>query len=199
MEPRHPDVDTQPENQFQQSLLICDSDYESQDSLWYYDSDDPDCPTSEPEPLECFERTVKAITSAFTSSSVASSPSSSLSTASGGWEPFRKHWYDILSKILTQVEGDPDIPHFLTDPPVRKFQVKLYRSAHLGCPCCLPILEPNIVIKRSKGVTKGDLVRAVRDFLYGREEPAVSNGDANSAEEEVVRVERPVVWRDEWM
>ncbi|KAK3984575.1 hypothetical protein QBC44DRAFT_336801 [Cladorrhinum sp. PSN332] len=181
-------------------LSISDPDSDS-DGEWDWDSEN-DGSYTEPETLECFVPTVKAITSAFTSSSIASSPQAA------GWGPFRAYWYDIFTKILAEVEANPDIPHFLTDRPCQKFNVCLFQlgSNHPGCPCCLPERTPNIRIKNKGGVTKEDLVKAVRDYLYGehlKEPPKIWDGevddDLRTVEEGLVRVKEPVVWRDDRM
>ncbi|KAK4163915.1 hypothetical protein QBC43DRAFT_318921 [Cladorrhinum sp. PSN259] len=171
----------------------------------------------DPESRECFEPTVNAIRSAWTPETVASSPRSD-----EGWEAFRLYWHDILTKILLEVEANPDVPQFMTDPPCPKFTVMIFNLGDYDvgcCPCCLPDCKPNITIENASGVTKGELVKAVRDYLYGghlREGPKVWKGqkDADQVregdygpevskweteEEGMKRVRLPVVWKHDWM
>ncbi|KAK4220570.1 hypothetical protein QBC38DRAFT_494000 [Podospora fimiseda] len=119
------------------------------------------------ETAERFTPTTDAIISTFTSSSVDSGP-----PQSAGWEPFRAYWHDILTKVMKEVEANPNIPYFLSDPPFKKFNVHLYRvdddtGIAMYC-CCLEGGLPNIRIINQNGVARGELVRAVRDHFYGK-------------------------------
>ncbi|KAK4225156.1 hypothetical protein QBC38DRAFT_483606, partial [Podospora fimiseda] len=72
---------------------------------------------------------------------------------------------------MKEVEANPNIPYFLSDPPFKKFNVHLYRvddnTGIAKCCCCLEGGLPNIRIINQNGVTKGELVPAVRDHFYG--------------------------------
>ncbi|KAK3984576.1 hypothetical protein QBC44DRAFT_385658 [Cladorrhinum sp. PSN332] len=170
---------------------------------------------------ETFGPTIDAIRSAWSTESIASSPQS------GDWEPFRLYWYHVFTKILSQVEADPEIPQYMTDPPCPKFEVMIFRLGDYNpgcCPCVLPECTPNITIKnKDGGVTKGEVVKAVRDYLYGehlKEGPKVWKaqkeieeaerneehgflyrevGEWKSEEEGMTMMRKPVVWNSEWM
>ncbi|KAK4041339.1 hypothetical protein C8A01DRAFT_34643 [Parachaetomium inaequale] len=81
---------------------------------------------------------------------------------------FRLYWHVALTRLLDDIAADESIPHHVTSPSVNTFVVKIFDRPHQGCcPCSLPFVPPSIVVRNEEGVNKVDLVRAVRDYLYG--------------------------------
>ncbi|KAK4221071.1 hypothetical protein QBC38DRAFT_550256 [Podospora fimiseda] len=115
---------------------------------------------------------------------------------SNDWEPFRAYWHGLFTKLIAKDPG--------------------------CCPCVLPECEPNITVtNRNGGVTKGEVVKAVRDYFYGKhlkegpkvwkavkdiEDAKTEHGDVlrevsswESEEEGMRRIKKPVVWHVDWM
>ncbi|KAB5576371.1 hypothetical protein GE09DRAFT_1095508 [Coniochaeta sp. 2T2.1] len=97
-------------------------------------------------------------------------------------DAFRSYWYGVFTRLAANVATRQEIPQFLTLPAVRKFNVTLYDESGAGgmCPCCLPPdSHPEVVELRNEktGVTKVDLVVALRDALYGKKDRRVAPGE----------------------
>ncbi|KAH6886325.1 hypothetical protein B0T10DRAFT_490987 [Thelonectria olida] len=89
-------------------------------------------------------------------------------------EAFQGYWRDVFQQLAVSVKSSPNIPTFLTSPPVKKFTVTFFEEGHVGgCPCCLPDAKPGIVIANENGVTKDDLMEAFVDYMYGDGLPTI--------------------------
>jgi len=87
---------------------------------------------------------------------------------------FQTHWRNVFEQMRKEISADDSIDKYLTDPPVEKANVMLFDTLHsLGCCCCHPENEPNIVLKREGGITKEDFVDGLAAYLYGSELPKV--------------------------
>ncbi|KAF7556891.1 hypothetical protein G7046_g6187 [Stylonectria norvegica] len=115
-----------------------------------------------------------------TSDAFAASPAFDASSPSS----FQTYWRHVFIRLRNVVSADDKIPHFLTEPPVEKFTITLFDTLDaLGCPCCHPSVEPNIVLENKGGVTKVDLLQGVIDTLYGEALPRVYMEPCPPAEE----------------
>ncbi|KAI5458183.1 hypothetical protein BGZ63DRAFT_427451 [Mariannaea sp. PMI_226] len=91
-------------------------------------------------------------------------------------EAFKTYWHGVFSQLAKTIDSDADIPAFLTSPPEEEFTVALFAekgACAFECPCCLPDVENNIVLKNVNGVTKGDLIKAFTEYMYGDTMPTV--------------------------
>jgi hypothetical protein len=87
---------------------------------------------------------------------------------------FQTYWHDIFARLRDSMLADPQIPQYLTSPPVPKFTITLFDVIHgLNCPCCHPDVGPNIVLENEEGVTKGDLINGFIQCMYGDALPRV--------------------------
>ncbi|KAK4449842.1 hypothetical protein QBC34DRAFT_404049 [Podospora aff. communis PSN243] len=143
-----------------------DSDTSSLEE-WEYNNKD--------KPIEKFSPAISAIITA-TRNAFSSSPSLPANPTPEQFTTFQSYWHSVFTSLLDAITTDPTIPEFLTEPPVKQFAINLFTqdpNCELTCPCCLPIVEPSILVENTQGVTKGDLVVAMRDYLYGEEAPGV--------------------------
>ena len=84
------------------------------------------------------------------------------------------YWNGVYRRLRDTLSADPNIPKYLTSPPVTKFTATLFNLEHRGrCACCHPAVEPNIVLENEGGVTTEDLLDAFVSCLYGEELPHV--------------------------
>jgi hypothetical protein len=112
---------------------------------------------------------------------------------------FRQYWHGVFTQLLEAVAQDESIPYHLTSPPVNKFIVKLFDKQHPGgCPCCLPDVDPSITLENEQGVSKTDLVRGVRDYLYGEAAPRIY-GDEDDDDGGMLAMETALVYNASWM
>ncbi|KAK4226712.1 hypothetical protein QBC38DRAFT_218386 [Podospora fimiseda] len=163
-----------------------------------------------PPTKEQWEPTLRALTSSFSSISP-SSPSESPNS-------FRLRAHSLLTQTISEVQTNGSIPRFLTDPPCKKFKILFFDTdpkvlsgqEKLSCPCCLPISESNITLSNDDGITKEQLITAVREYLYGEEwteekdGPKVWKGDElvqrwENKEEGMMRVRKGVVCKYNWL
>ncbi|KAG9253194.1 uncharacterized protein F5Z01DRAFT_156178 [Emericellopsis atlantica] len=87
---------------------------------------------------------------------------------------FQTHWRNVFEQMRKDISADDSIDKYLTDPPVEKANVLLFDTLHsLGCCCCHPDNEPNIVLEREGGITKEDFVDGLAAYLYGSGLPKV--------------------------
>jgi hypothetical protein len=116
-------------------------------------------------------------------------------------EEFRQYWHGVYTQLLETVAQDDSIPHHLTSPPVNKFIIKLFDKQHPGrCPCCLPYVDPSITLENEQGVNKTDLVRAVRDYLYGEAVPKIyGDGEKEEDDDGMLAMETALVYFADWM
>ncbi|KAK0712106.1 hypothetical protein B0H67DRAFT_612000 [Lasiosphaeris hirsuta] len=145
--------------------------------------------------VEKWSPAMAAITKA-TSDAFADSPGVDCISDVAEFEAFQAYWYDIFTQLVDTVAADPAIPEFLGSPPanVKKFAIELFEEEAPGsCPCCLEDVEPTIVIESPTGVTKTDLVRGLRDYLY-RLAPLINN-----AEGSLELMHGALVWNTNWM
>ncbi|KAK2602766.1 hypothetical protein N8I77_009273 [Diaporthe amygdali] len=88
--------------------------------------------------------------------------------------PFQAYWRGVFDRLGEKVIADAAIAEKLTSPPCKAFAVTLFRQQEAAmCPCCLPDVEPSFTLRNDGGVTKGDLVRGIAEFLYGERLPRV--------------------------
>jgi hypothetical protein len=81
--------------------------------------------------------------------------------------PFQAYWHGIFTRLRDRVVSDARIPENLTSPPISKFNITLVASAPPGgCPCCLPSVEPNIMLENKQGVSKADFINGLTQYLY---------------------------------
>jgi hypothetical protein len=119
-------------------------------------------------------------------------------------DEFRRYWHDVFTQLLSSVVADPTIPEQLTQPPTESFHVNIFDHPHgMCCPCMMPDVEPSIELEREGGVRKTNLVRGVRDFLYGDAAAAspveVYRCDAEFNGDEVEVMETPLLYTWDWM
>jgi hypothetical protein len=149
--------------------------------------------------VEKWKPTTNAMTEA-TRNAFASSPQGTL-----GAEPsradFRQYRHGVFTQLLAAVASDPDIPAHLTSPPVARFAVKfLDQPDAVRCPCCFSGIRSSILLENEQGVTKTDLVKGVRDFLYGEAAPPVFYVDAKAGREsETTSMETALVHTVDWI
>ncbi|KAJ0117774.1 hypothetical protein J7T55_001974 [Diaporthe amygdali] len=87
---------------------------------------------------------------------------------------FQAYWRGVFARLGEKVTADAAIAEKLTSPPCKAFAVTLFRQQEAAmCPCCLPDVEPSFTLRNDGGVTKGDLVRGIEEFLYGERLPRV--------------------------
>lgn len=162
------------------------------------DSDGEDF--SEPEPLiEKWDPTIVAMCEATKRAYLdPASPSDSDSDRT----EFRQYWWDVFTQVLESVAADSAIPTHLTSPPVTKFVVKVFDKQHeLGCACGLPAVDPTIALENDEGVTKLDLVRELRDYLYGEASPAINTTEVKGGIDasSTVTMDTPLMYEADWM
>ncbi|POS79386.1 hypothetical protein DHEL01_v202234 [Diaporthe helianthi] len=136
------------------------------------EEEDPD---SDPHPpvVEKWNEAVDAVLAA-TRTAFPGSPA--FNAASPG--TFQSYWRGVFARLHTQVTSDSHIPEYLTSPPCKEFVVNVFaqggaNNQGYSCPCCLPWVEPSVRLENEAGVTKGDLVRGLGEFLYGEGLPRV--------------------------
>ncbi|KAL2020026.1 hypothetical protein VTK56DRAFT_8929 [Thermocarpiscus australiensis] len=114
-------------------------------------------------------------------------------------EEFRQYWWGVFTQLLEFIAADPAIPAHLTSPPVTKFVVKLFDQPHrMCCPCSLPDVDPTITLENEDGVTKMDLVRGLRDYLYGETPPIIYTA-VDDFTEESITMDTPLIYWSDWM
>ncbi|CAH0055332.1 unnamed protein product [Clonostachys solani] len=86
---------------------------------------------------------------------------------------FQSYWQRVFSELHASVVADKNIPEYVTEPPVKGFDVDVFDQHPNCCPCDLPSAPQNIKIFRPDGVTKGDFIKAVGTYLYGDSPPRV--------------------------
>lgn len=119
--------------------------------------------------IERWHEVVDAVTSA-TKDAVSASPTYDKAKP----EAFLMYWRQVFARLLDSVIADPKVPEQLTEPPSEEFHVNLFNEPDLMCcPCTHPDVEPNVVLKKDGGVTKGDLVKRLAEYLYGDPVPLV--------------------------
>lgn len=124
--------------------------------------------------LQTWSKVIEAVRKA-TEAAFPSSPPFSASSPS----EFQTYWYNVFTVLAETVAADSSIPDMLTSPPVQEFHITLFDEVPMGgCPCTLPETEPSIKLVRTGGVTKGDLVEGLRDWLYGNEKPGAVWSDS---------------------
>lgn len=107
---------------------------------------------------------------------------------------FQSYWHDTFSRLRDSVLSDPDIPEIVTSPPVKEFDINLFSQKHaLGCPCCLPDIESQLIIRNEAGVTKGDFIKGLADYLYGQSLPTYFGEDESCVESEAL------IYSTNWM
>ncbi|KAH6997256.1 hypothetical protein EDB80DRAFT_727472 [Ilyonectria destructans] len=147
---------------------------------------------SDAEPmLEKWHDVVKAI-EATTREALFDSPSFDSSPVD-----FKSYWHRIFAGLQDSLTSNPKIPEFLTAPPVKKFTITLFDESGVGgCPCCLPDVTPNISLENKDGVTKGDLINAFREYMYGSGSPEIHAAcDTNPSKGEI----GGLVYSSDWM
>ncbi|KAK4238046.1 hypothetical protein C8A03DRAFT_15449 [Achaetomium macrosporum] len=165
------------------------------DDLLTQPNSNDDNPTATEKLLEKWDPTIEAIRTA-TRAAFPSSPQGPPGTTR---EEFRSYWHGIFTQLLSTVGADASIPYYLTSPPVKKFEIKVFDKTHaLGCPCCLPEVDADIVLENEDGVSKLDLVQGVRDHLYG-EYGVVPLVNTEEDEEGVMEMETALVYSANWM
>ncbi|KAK4152087.1 hypothetical protein C8A00DRAFT_35213 [Chaetomidium leptoderma] len=154
-------------------INLDDSNQEPAPDTNQNNSDDDDDTTL----IEKWAPTIDAISSA-TRKAFPSSPQGTPGVSPPSRAEFRQYWHGIFTQLLEAVAADPTIPHHLTSPRVTTFVVNLFDKPHgLCCPCSLPDVSPTIALANEQGVDKTDLVRGVRDYLYGETTAPVINTD----------------------
>lgn len=135
------------------------------------EEEDPD---SEPPVVEKWNEAVEAVLAA-TRTAFPSSPA--YDAASSG--TFQSYWRGVFAQLHKQVTSDSHIPEYLTSPPCKEFVINVFGHGvdkdkdGFSCPCCLPWVEPSVKLQNEAGVTKGDLVKGLGEFLYGEGLPRV--------------------------
>jgi hypothetical protein len=115
-------------------------------------------------------------------------------------DEFQRYWHAIFTRLLETVAADSTIPGQLASPPVTKFIVNLFNHPHsMCCPCSMPDVSPTITLENEQGVGKMDLVRGMRDYLYGDTVPIINVLDGREFESEECAVETPLVFAADWM
>lgn len=147
----------------------------------------------EPEMIEKWLPTVDAVLDA-TRSAFPSGPQ-----GTSGPEPdhqeFRHYWHGVFTQLADTIAADPAIPEQLASPPIKKFMVNLFDRPHpMCCPCSLPDVDPTITLENEIGVTKMDLVRGLRDYLYGEESPEINDEDG-----EAFTMDTALLYTFDWM
>jgi hypothetical protein len=114
---------------------------------------------------------------------------------------FQQYWHGVFTRLLETVAADSTIPSQLSSPPVTKFTVNLFNHPHsMCCPCSLPDVSPTIELENEQGVSKMDLVRGTRDYLYGDTVPIINTlHDGNDFKSDECAVETPLVFAADWM
>lgn len=57
---------------------------------------------------------------------------------------------------------------FITYPPLKTLEIEILDgAADIVCPCCEDYRDADIVIRSEEGITRDDLLKALRDRLYG--------------------------------
>jgi hypothetical protein len=115
-------------------------------------------------------------------------------------DEFQQYWHAIFTRLLETVAADSTIPGQLASPPVTEFVVNLFNHPHsMCCPCSMPDVSPTITLENEQGVSKMDLVRGMRDYLYGDTVPIINVLYDNDRESEERAVETPLVFAADWM
>ncbi|KAK0747361.1 hypothetical protein B0T21DRAFT_354148 [Apiosordaria backusii] len=111
--------------------------------------------------------TIDALHATFTDNAPLCPP---LSPSGSNEQEFNQFWCSVLTSLAIKIEADASIPLYLTSPPRPTFSIKLFsKPASNGIPSVVD-LPFQIVLSNPSGVTKGDLIRGVRDYLYSEEE-----------------------------
>ncbi len=117
---------------------------------------------------------VKAVETA-TRDAFPSSPPFSADTAA----EFRSYWSHVFVGLRDSVLANPDIPEYLTSPPLKEFRIRWFDELDpLCCPYGDPDFMPSITIRRDTGVTKVDLVESLNAALYGESPATVYHQDS---------------------
>ncbi|KAH7146353.1 hypothetical protein EDB81DRAFT_488569 [Dactylonectria macrodidyma] len=128
--------------------------------------------------MEKWHQLVKAIETT-TRDAVSDSPSFETSPPA-----FRSYWNNVFTRLQDSVLLDPETPEFLTTPPTNNFTITLFqKSEAASCPCCLPNADASISLHNDNGVTKGDFIRAFKEYMYGEHSPQVYSPQVNSRPE----------------
>lgn len=87
---------------------------------------------------------------------------------------FQRYWRGVFVNLEKSISEDSSIPEYLTEPPATKLTVRFFDDIHgLACACCHPDVDPSVILEKSDGVTKRDLVKGICDVLYGDSLPKV--------------------------
>ncbi|KAF7552125.1 hypothetical protein G7Z17_g4534 [Cylindrodendrum hubeiense] len=110
---------------------------------------------------------------------------------------FRSYWYGIFTALHGEILSDPKIPKFLTAPAAENFTISLFDERGTGCcPCGLPDVSPNISLENDDGVTKGDLIYAFKEYMYGDSSPEIHAAFDSSTPKESIGA---LVYSSDWM
>lgn len=93
----------------------------------------------------------------------------------------QRHWRDRFNQMLSTLEFANDASTQLTDPPTHKVEVEILDHAELDqhgcglhCPCDLDdarnVADKIFVLSSESGLTKGDVLRQLRDHVYGNDD-----------------------------
>jgi hypothetical protein len=110
---------------------------------------------------------------------------------------FQTYWRGVFEDLRKTVAADSDIPKYVTDPPIKGFQVRFFDDKHPGsCPCCLPEVPASVDLHKEDGVTTDDLMGAIAAHLYGEELPLVYR---QAEDGEVKNDEGLLIYLANWM
>lgn len=126
--------------------------------------------------LAGWEGAFEAITDAVIAAFQASPRSIEASGPEPNREEFRQYWWGVFTELIETVAADNSIPKSLTTPETDKFAIKLFDDPRTAddCPNTLPKVNPTITLENDRGVTKMDLVRGLRDYLFGETAPEIN-------------------------
>jgi len=110
------------------------------------------------------------------SNTLASTPA----PAAASFAEHQQHWRDCFSQLLSTLESTDEASTQLTDPLTYKVEVEILDHAELDrhgcglhCPCDLDdtrnVADKIFVLSSESGLTKGDVLRQLRDHVYGND------------------------------
>jgi hypothetical protein len=112
---------------------------------------------------------------------------------------FQSYWSEVFNDLSARVATNSSIPEFLTSPPTKIFRINLFDNpSPMCCPCSLPDVETNIIVRNPNGVNKTDFVQALAEYMYGEDLPKIYRESSDRFEGESEHM-AALVYESDWM
>lgn len=81
---------------------------------------------------------------------------------------FKAFWRDKFDIMRLELAQSHESQLFITDPPLKELEIEILDDAgEKGCPCCLDLVDAQIVVRADQGITRDIFLKALKDHLYG--------------------------------